>query len=106
MLASLVLAYRLAPPILSLVLALVRHPSFNTRDISLSNPEDVLQYTSESSASIVPVRSMGRMGFPRFIFEEVIDILQTERKTKLHHQRDTEGPVMGRIDYCEVSAQS
>ena len=106
MLASLVLAYRLAPPILSLVLALVRHPSFNPADISLSNPEDVWKYVSETPTAEHPQAVPCCKSFPRVVFEEVIDILQTERRTKLHFQRDTDGPVMGRINYSEVRIYS
>ena len=43
MLASLMLAYRLATPIWSLFLTLVKHPDFDPSEISLNGPEDVIQ---------------------------------------------------------------
>lgn len=50
MLASLMLAYRLASPILTVVLALVRHPDFNPAEITLSRAEDVWARVSEHEA--------------------------------------------------------
>ncbi|KAL5492481.1 hypothetical protein ACEPAI_3928 [Sanghuangporus weigelae] len=96
MLASLMLAYRLASPVLAVVLALVRHPSFNPADITLSRPEDVWARVAEHSASKRPQRVSGFPAvFPSVVLHEVLDILGEERRTALHVQRDTDGPQLG-----------
>ena len=50
MLASLILAYRLASPILAVVLALVRHPEFRPGEITLQKPDDVWRWVAEYEA--------------------------------------------------------
>ena len=100
MLASLTLAYRLASPVLAVLLAIVRHPNFNPAEITLSKPEDVWARVAEHTASKPPAEQARFMTvFPRVILNEVIDILEEERKVKLHIQRDTDGPQMGRIEF-------
>lgn len=102
MLASLVLAYRLAPPILELILAIVRRPSFRPSDITISKPGDILERIRES----VPTRSSqspaNRMTIPRVVFEHVVEIFQAERAAKCHACRDMEGPRIGRLYYSDV----
>ncbi|EJD07641.1 uncharacterized protein FOMMEDRAFT_143963 [Fomitiporia mediterranea MF3/22] len=100
MLASLTLAYRLASPILAVVLALVRHPNFNPAEITLSKPEDVWARVAEhTAAKRTHEDPCFPFTFPRVILNEVVDILAEERKVQLHVQRDTDGPYMGRIEF-------
>ncbi|KAH8111006.1 hypothetical protein DFH11DRAFT_1842639 [Phellopilus nigrolimitatus] len=92
MLASLMLAYRLAPPILTVVLA-----------ITLEKAEDVRARVAEREAQLVNLERANRNGcfpfaFPRVVLEEVIDLLAEERRMELYAQRDVDGPHMGRIE--------
>lgn len=109
MLASLMLAYRLSSPIFALVLALARHPGFNPADITLCKAEDVWLRVTEHQAPktktvISPKSAHARkIHFPRFVMEEVVDILAAERHQKLHDERDTYGPYPWRIDFSRVS---
>ena len=107
MLASLMLAYRLASPVLAVVLALVRHPNFNPADITLSNPEDVWARVAEHDAEKRSQKvACFPHAFPRVILSEVVDILGEERGAELYVQRDTDGPQMGFIEYEKVEACS
>ena len=106
MLASLVLAYRLAPPILELMLAIVRHPAFKPSDITISKAGDILTRIQEHVPARRSQSPFNGMALPRVVFENVVEILQAERAAKLHAQRDMVGPVMGRIDYADVSCSA
>ena len=106
MLASLMLAYRLASPVLAVVLALVRHPNFNPADITLSKPEDIWTRVAEYNASKPPpvAKTNGfPLPFPRVILNEVVDVLAEERRQAIYVQRDTDGPQMGCIEFDKAS---
>ena len=103
MLASLMLAYRLASPVLSVVLALVRHPNFNPSDITITKPEDVWAHVAEHAASKQPQRvSCFPTVFPSVVLHEVLGILHEERRTALHAYRDTDVPQFGPLQLGKV----
>ncbi|THH10368.1 hypothetical protein EW145_g1396 [Phellinidium pouzarii] len=108
MLASLMLAYRLASPILTVVLALVRHPDFNPGEITLSRAEDVWARVAEHEASVAMVRN-GRndafpFAFPRFVLDEVLDVLDEERRTSLLMKSEAVDPYLGRVETSKLDA--
>ena len=101
MLASLMLAYRLAPPILTVVLSLVRHPDFNPSEVTLQKPDDVWQHVAahrEQVASTQAAQTTNsicrRFVFPHFLLEEIVDILSSERAERLHAERDADASCM------------
>lgn len=104
MLASLMLAYRLAPPILTVVLGLVRHPNFNASEVTLQKPDDVFQRVADHRAEVASTqttRSLSslcrRLVFPHFLLEELVDILANERREKLHTERDGDASCISRF---------
>ncbi|KAI5121630.1 hypothetical protein M0805_001159 [Coniferiporia weirii] len=108
MLASLMLAYRLASPILTVVLALVRHPDFNPSDITLSGAEDVWARVSAHRARVAITRSRRSDAFPsvfpRVILDEVIDMLEEERRNSLQVQQEVVDSYLRRAETSKLDA--
>ncbi len=103
MLASLMLAYRLASPVLSVVLAIVRHPQFNPAEITLQKPDDIWAKVTEQEEKMKTVAradhtSGFRFNLPQSVFEEIVDIFEGERERKLHTQRDMHEPELESIN--------
>lgn len=107
MLASLMLAYRLASPILTVVLALVRHPDFNPAEITLSRAEDVWARVSEHEARTALEKrntSQNALPFclPAAVVHEIIDILEDDRRAALYAGRDSVEPQLHTVVMSEV----
>ncbi|KLO19049.1 hypothetical protein SCHPADRAFT_899160 [Schizopora paradoxa] len=103
MLASLMLAYRLASPVLSVVLAIVRHPQFNPAEITLQKPDDIWAKVTEHEDKMKTValatRTAGfRFNLPQSVLEEIVDLFEAERERKLHTQRDMHEPELESIN--------
>ena len=105
MLASLMLAYRLASPILTVVLALVRHPEFNPSEITLTRAEDVWARVTEHEAEMALEKSNNEVvpfSPPECVLSGIIDVLAEDRKAAIYAQRDLVEPRLQPFIMSEV----
>lgn len=105
MLASLMLAYRLASPILTVVLALVQHPEFNPAEITMTRAEDVWARVTEHEAEMaLQKRNNNSLPFslPESVVDNIIDVLEADRRAALYDQRDIVEPRLQPIAMSEV----
>lgn len=89
MLASLQLFHDVPCHIMDLVLSVVTHPDFDTKQITLSNSVDVIDVVEErrlkDRMAVVHRRSLNsdgyleQAGFSQFILDEVLDIIHADR---------------------------
>lgn len=116
MLASLQLFHDVPCQIMNLIIAMVAHPDFDSKCITLRSSRDVIQVVEEARlrerTSVVQKRSLNAEGhmehfqtkFPQIILHEVLDVIHTQRQAIIKAAFDEE--LVGFDDCDEVELLS